>query len=65
MQKRFLKHAGVTQRRAKRRQSGGALSDNDIASALIINIYTPPSFRGIECTQGIKRDAAVSHGGLR
>lgn len=63
MQKRLLKHAGVTQRRAGHRQTGGVLSDNNTAS-LIINIYTPLSFHGIECTQGIKRDMAVSHGGF-
>lgn len=43
MQKRLLKHACVTQRRAERRQTGGVLSDNDPMS-LIINIYTPLSW---------------------
>lgn len=47
----------------QRRQTRGVLSDNDTTS-LIINIYTSLSFRGIECTQGIKRDMTVSHGGF-
>lgn len=59
MQKRLLKHAGVTQRRVVL----SVLSDNDTIF-LIINIYTPLSFRGIVCTQGIKREMAVSHGGF-